>query len=167
MLIRFDRRNLFPRPSIVLVFLLFLRIDRLPAPVHEEDDKATPAPSSEESAKPKTKPKATAKSEESSIEGKSERQSTPRPSGKAKNLGGPSPQYPPEAAPLHLSGVGTYLLHFDQSTGLVTDVTVVQSAGSPLLDEAAKNGFRQWHEDPNCAKEVTMTMTFASGGVQQ
>jgi TonB family protein len=159
--------SILQRTSCLLLVAAFLLITthRLPAPIVESEEKATPAP--EESAKPKTKPKAKAKSEESSIEGKSERQSTPRPSGKAKNLGGPSPQYPPEAAPLHLSGVGIYLLHFDQSTGLVTDVTVVQSAGSPLLDEAAKNGFRQWHEDPNCAKEVTMTMTFASGGPKQ
>jgi hypothetical protein len=28
------------------------------------------------------------------------------------------------------------------------------------LDNAAVAAFRQWHEDPQCAKEVTMTMTF-------
>jgi hypothetical protein len=48
---------------------------------------------------------------------------------------------------------------------LRADVTVVQSAGgSEILDEAAKNYFRQWHEDPNCAREVSMSMSFPVSG---
>ncbi|PYS70320.1 MAG: hypothetical protein DMF73_13090, partial [Acidobacteria bacterium] len=102
------------------------------------------------------------KSEGDSEKTKSEAKSTPRPSGKARNLDGPKPIYPPEAAGVHLSGTGKYLLQFDQATGKVIDVTVSQSAGSPILDNAAVTAFRQWHEDPQCAKEVTMTMTFGA-----
>lgn len=136
--------------------LLLLGAHRLPAPVHELEE-ATPA--REQSAKRKvkhSKPKGEADSEKT----KSEPKSTPRPSGRALNLDGPKPIFPPEAATLHLSGTGKYLLIFDQNTGRVTDVTVSQSAGSPLLDNAAIAAFRQWHEDPHCAKEATMTMTF-------
>jgi len=141
------------------VALLLAAAHRLPAPVHELDEKATPIP--QEPAKPKVK-HSKSKSEGDSEKTKSEAKSTPRPSGKARNLDGPKPIYPPEAAGVHLSGTGKYLLQFDQATGKVIDVTVSQSAGSPILDNAAVTAFRQWHEDPQCAKEVTITMTFGA-----
>jgi TonB family protein len=141
--------------SLSLVLLL-VTAHRLPAPIHELSE-AAPAP--EKSPKPKVK-HSKPKNEQDSEKTKSEAKSTPRPSGKARNLDGPNSVYPPEAVGLHLSGIGKYLLHFDQATGKVIDVTVSQSSGSPLLDNAAIAAFRQWHEDPQCAKEVTMTMTF-------
>jgi|ERR1700731_1789643 TonB family protein len=145
--------------AILSLLALLLSIHRLPAPISEEN----PTPAPEQSAKPKVKhSKPKEKSEGDSTKAKSESQSTPRPSGVARNLDGPKPIFPPEAAGLHLSGTGKYLLQFDQNTGLVTDVTVSQSAGSPLLDNSAIAAFRQWHEDPRCAKEVTMTMTFGT-----
>ncbi|PYJ73737.1 MAG: hypothetical protein DME75_00775 [Verrucomicrobia bacterium] len=128
--------------------LLLMTSQRLPAPVHELDEKVTPVP--QESAKSKVK-HSESKGEGDYEKTKSEAKSTPRPSGKARNLDGPKPIYPSEAAGLHLSG-----------TGKVIDVTVSQSAGSPILDNAAVVAFRQWHEDPQCAKEVTMTMTFGA-----
>jgi len=146
--------------SIGLSLVAFLlTTHRLPAPTSEIEEKPTPAP--QESAKPKvkhSKPKSEGDSEKTKLEARS----TPRPSGKARNLDGPKPIYPPEAAGLHLSGTGKYLLQFDQAMGKVIDVTVSQSAGSPILDNAAVVAFRQWHEDPQCAKEVTMTMTFGA-----
>jgi len=141
---------------LALIVVLF-GAPRLAAPVHELDEKATAAP--EEPAKRKVK-HSKPKRERDIEKTKSETKATPRPSGKARNLDGPKPIFPPEAAALHLSGTGKYLLIFDQATGKVIDVTVSQSAGSPILDNAVIAAFRQWHEDPQCAKEVTMTMTF-------
>lgn len=153
-----NRRSIF---LILCPLALLLTTLRLPAPISEVEEKATPAP--EQSAKPRVKhSKPKAKNEDGSTKTKSEPQSTPRPSGVARNLDGPKPVFPPEAAGLNLSGTGKYLLHFDQATGTVTDVTVTQSTGSPLLDNSAITAFRQWHEDPHCAKEATMTMTFAA-----
>lgn len=141
--------------------LLGLSAPRLPAPISE-------APVPEASAKPRAKHSKQKNEEGSAKTRASESQlSTTRLSGTAKNLTGPAPEYPAEAARQKLSGQGVYLLHFDQSTGTVIDVTVVQSAGSPLLDQAPIAAFRQWHEDPNCAKEATVTMTFARTGVQK
>jgi TonB family protein len=152
------RRSIF---LILCPLALLLTTYRLPAPISEIEEKPTPAP--QESAKSKVKhSKPKEKSEGDSGKAKSESQSTPRPSGVARNLDGPKPIFPPEAAGLHLSGTGKYLLQFDQNTGLVIDVTVSQSAGSPILDNSAIAAFRQWHEDPHCAKEVTMTMTFGT-----
>jgi TonB family protein len=151
-----NRRSIF---LILCLLALLLTAHRLPAPISEEN----PTPAPEQSAKPKVKhSKPKEKSEGDSGKANSESESTPRPSGKARNLDGPKPIFPPEAAGLHLSGTGKYLLQFDQNTGLVTDVVVSQSAGSPLLDNSAIAAFRQWHEDPHCAKEVTMTMTFGT-----
>ena len=160
------------RPFVLALLMLLATSPRLPAPISEVDEKATPAP---ESAKPKikhsAKPKANDEENEASDKSRAKKSeqsssSTPRPSGRAKNLTGPSPEVPAEAIKQHLAGKGAYMLHFDQTTGTVTDVTVVQSAGSPILDEAAIAAFRQWHEDPNCAKEATVTMTFAAAGAQ-
>ena len=162
------------RRFVLVLLMLLTTSQRLPAPISEVEEKATTAP--EESAKPKVKHSSKPKSndEDNEVSDKSRARkseqspsSTPRPSGKAKNLTGPSPQVPAEAVKQHLTGKGTYLLHFDQTSGTVTDVTVVQSAGSPLLDEAAITAFRQWHEDPNCAKEVTMTISFAAAAAPQ
>jgi len=141
------------------VALLLAAAHRLPAPVHELDEKATPIP--QEPAKPKVK-HSKSKSDGDSEKTKSEAKSTPRPSGKAKNLDGPKPIYPPEAAGQHLSGTGKYLLQFDQATGKVIDVPVSQSAGSPIVDSAGIAAFRQWQEDPECGKEVTATMTIGA-----
>jgi TonB family protein len=146
---------------VLTVAIVLSSAPRLPAPISE-------APVPEASAKPRAKHSKQKNEEGSAKTRASESQSsTTRPSGTAKNLTGPAPEYPAEAARQKLSGQGVYLLHFDQSTGTVIDVTVVQSAGSPLLDQASITAFRQWHEDPNCAKEATVTMTFARTGVQK
>jgi TonB family protein len=149
------------RAFIFILITLLITAHRLAAPVHEVDEKAPT--NSEESVKPKkhSKPKSEGDSK------KSEGKSIPRPSGKAKNLDGPKPIYPPEAAGQQITGTGKYLLIFDQTTGKVIDVTVSQSCGSPILDNAAVAAFRQSHEDPQCAKEVTMTMSFAPPAAPQ
>ena len=76
------------------------------------------------------------------------------------SMNGPRPKYSQAARDAHLSGTGTYLLHFDTSTGNVTDVTVTQSTGSAVLDQAALDAFRQWHAQPNGKKEFPLTISF-------
>ena len=76
------------------------------------------------------------------------------------SLTGPRPKYSQAARDAHLTGTGTYLLHFDTATGSVADVTVTQSTGSAALDQAAIEAFRQWHEQPNGKKEFPLTISF-------
>jgi TonB family protein len=142
--------------SLCAVVVLSILAHRLPAPIVDEE-KATP--SSSESEKPKQKHRTKSRSEEHSV-GSTVPAATPKHSGSARNLTGPTPQYPPLASAQSLSGKGVYLLHFDTNTGAVTDVTITQSTGSVLLDQTCIAAFRQWHEDPNGPKEVPMTMTF-------
>jgi TonB family protein len=147
-----------PAP-ILLALLLFGMAPRLPAPVIEEEEKAQAKPASAEPEKPKPKHRAKLKNEEGSASSTSPA-ATPKRSGSARNLTGPTPQYPPGASAQNLAGRGVYLLHFDTNTGTVTEVTITQSTGSGLLDQTCIAAFSQWHEDPNGPKEVPMTMTF-------
>ncbi|HEX7517886.1 MAG TPA: energy transducer TonB [Chthoniobacterales bacterium] len=78
------------------------------------------------------------------------------------SMSGPRPESPPEARDQHLSGQGVFLLHFDKPTGNIIDVTVRQSTGSAILDQAAIATLRQWHATPNCPREVPMTITYSS-----
>lgn len=84
-----------------------------------------------------------------------------RPSG---SMSGPKPEVPPEARDQHLTGTGVFLLHFDKPTGNIIDVTLSQSTGSTVLDQAAIATLRQWHATPGCPREVPMTVTFATIG---
>lgn len=84
-----------------------------------------------------------------------------RPSG---SMTGPKPQATEEARSQHLSGQGIFLLHFDKPTGNLLDVTVSQSTGSTILDQAALATLRLWHATPGCPREVPMTITFSVTG---
>jgi TonB family protein len=78
------------------------------------------------------------------------------------SMSGPRPESPPEARAKHLSGQGVFLLHFDKPTGNIIDVTVRQSTGWAILDQAAIATLRQWHATPGCPREVPMTITYSS-----
>src|SRR5712691_2179688 len=57
-------------------------------------------------------------------------------SAKANMLSAPHPGYPYEARRTHQTGSGKFLLEFD-SGGSVTDVSITQSTGSPILDQTS------------------------------
>lgn len=77
-------------------------------------------------------------------------------------MSGPKPEAPPEARAQHLSGRGIFLLHFDKPTGNLINVTVSQSTGSAILDQAAIATLQKWHATPGCPREVPMTVTYSS-----
>lgn len=82
------------------------------------------------------------------------------------SMSGPRPDSPPEAREQHLSGRGVFLMHFDKPTGNIIDVTVSQSTGSTILDQAAITTLRQWHATPNCPREVPMTVSYTVSDAQ-
>lgn len=84
-----------------------------------------------------------------------------RPSG---SMSGPKPVLPPELHGQNLTGRGVYLMHFDKPTGNLIDVTVSQSTGSTLLDQAAIATLRQWHATSGCPREVPFTVTYSVTG---
>lgn len=76
-------------------------------------------------------------------------------------LSHPAPDYPVEARKKHLTGKGIYLLDVDTTTGSVTTVTVVQSAGALILDNAAIRALRRWKFRSHSPVEVEVPITFS------
>jgi periplasmic protein TonB len=93
-----------------------------------------------------------------------------RPSGmqsistaKALAINSPRPEYPYEARSRKIMGSGVCVVSVDAS-GNVTDATMVQSIGSPILDNSAVNAFRRWRFRPGVAPKVKIPITFTMTG---
>jgi periplasmic protein TonB len=86
---------------------------------------------------------------------------------KAVAIFAPKPDYPYEARSRHVTGSGVCLLSVDVASGNVTDATMAQSIGSPILDNSTTSTFRRWRFRPGAAAPkvkvpITYTMTGAS-----
>ena len=86
-------------------------------------------------------------------------------SAKALALSAPRPAYPYEARRQRITGSGVALLRIDPTTGRVTEVTMVQSTGSSILDAATVSGLRQWSFRPGTPPSVRVPITFTLTGV--
>ena len=60
----------------------------------------------------------------------------------------PHPRIPPEALRLRLTGTGVVVGTVDRKTGLLTSLTMEQSTGQRVLDDAFLQAFRQWTFKP-------------------
>jgi periplasmic protein TonB len=58
------------------------------------------------------------------------------------------PDYPQEARRRHIMGSGIVVLNVDRASGRVTSVTMAQSTGHKILDDAAIHTFSQWRFKP-------------------
>jgi TonB family protein len=79
----------------------------------------------------------------------------------------PKPDYPYEARSRHVTGSGIAVLSVDVGSGTVTDVSMAQSIGSPILDNSTTSTFKRWKFRPGAAAPkvkvpITYTMTGAS-----
>ncbi len=85
---------------------------------------------------------------------------------KAAAIFAPKPEYPYEARSRRLTGSGVCVVTVDPATGNVTDATMAQSIGNPILDNSALSAFRRWRFKPGSVSRakipVTYTMTGAS-----
>jgi protein TonB len=86
-------------------------------------------------------------------------------SAKANMTYAPRPSYPYEARRAHQTGSGKFLLHFD-SGGAVTDVDVVNSTGSAILDQTTVNTFRRWRCKAGVYSKVYVPITYTLEGAQ-
>jgi TonB family protein len=76
----------------------------------------------------------------------------------------PRLQYPSEARSKGIGGSGAFVLHIDPKDGNVRSVTVAHSTGSPILDNAAKAGMRQWRFRPGPSEvHVPISVSFVPG----
>src|SRR5947207_10329273 len=64
-------------------------------------------------------------------------------------LAAPQPKYPAEALNKHLTGRGVFNLKIRPQTYTVTSVSVVQSTGHKILDDAAIKALSRWRGRSN------------------
>jgi TonB family protein len=84
---------------------------------------------------------------------------------KAVAIFAPKPDYPYEARSRHVTGNGTALLSVDTASGNVTDASMAQSIGNPILDNATVSTFRRWRFQPGkCAPKVKVPITYTMTG---
>ncbi len=96
---------------------------------------------------------------------------TPKPPGmlsitgaRALAINSPRPEYPYEARSRHITGSGVCVVTVDTSSGAVTDATMAQSIGNPILDNSATNAFRRWRFKPGTVSKVKIPITFTMTG---
>ena len=84
---------------------------------------------------------------------------------KAVAIFAPKPDYPYEARSRHVTGSGVALLSVDTASGNVTDATMAQSIGNPILDNSTVSTFRRWRFRPGaCAPKVKVPITYTMTG---
>jgi len=84
---------------------------------------------------------------------------------KAIAIYAPKPEYPYEAKSRHVTGSGVAVLSVDTGSGNVTDASMAQSIGSPILDNATTSTFRRWRFQPGkCAPKVKVPITYTLTG---
>lgn len=87
----------------------------------------------------------------------------PAPTGKAAMIFKPRIEYPYEARRSKVTGSGTIVVSVG-SDGSVTDASMGQSTGSPILDNAATSAFRNARFKPGTAPRVRIPITFTLTG---
>jgi TonB family protein len=85
-------------------------------------------------------------------------------SAKIVALSAPRPEYPYEARRQKITGSGIVAMTVDPATGMVTEVSMWQSTGSPFLDNAAITGFRRWRFRPGTAFRIKSPITYTLTG---
>jgi protein TonB len=85
-------------------------------------------------------------------------------SAKALATSMPRPEYPYEARSRRITGSGVCVVTVDPGSGSVTDATMAQSIGNPILDNSAVSAFRRWKFRPGTVSKVKIPITFTMTG---
>src|SRR5437762_14359158 len=83
---------------------------------------------------------------------------------KALAIYAPKPEYPYEARSRHQTGSGVCVVSVDTGSGSVTDASMAQSIGNPILDNSAVSAFRRWRFKPGTVSKVRIPITFTMTG---
>jgi periplasmic protein TonB len=83
---------------------------------------------------------------------------------KAVAIFAPKPEYPYEARSRHITGSGVCVVTVDSGSGNVTDATMAQSIGNPILDNSTVSAFRRWRFRPNTVSRVKIPITYTMTG---
>jgi TonB family protein len=83
---------------------------------------------------------------------------------KAVAIFAPKPEYPYEARSRHITGSGVCVVTVDSGSGNVTDASMAQSIGNPILDNSTVSAFRRWRFRPNTVSKVKIPITYTMTG---
>ena len=72
----------------------------------------------------------------------------------------PLPDYPYEMKRRNLTGSGVCVVTVDTATGTVTNATMFQSTGSPLLDKLTIQTFKSWRFKPGTVSQVRVPISY-------
>jgi TonB family protein len=72
----------------------------------------------------------------------------------------PLPEYTYEMKRRNLSGSGVCVVTVDSATGTVTNATMFQSTGNPLLDKLTTQTFRNWRFKPGTVSTVRVPISY-------
>jgi TonB family protein len=72
----------------------------------------------------------------------------------------PLPEYTYEMKRRNLSGSGICVVTVDTPTGTVTDATMLQSTGKPLLDRLTTQTFKTWRFKPGTVSQVRVPISY-------
>src|SRR4051812_8731494 len=75
-------------------------------------------------------------------------------------INAPLPDYTYEMKRRNLTGSGTCIVTVDTATGTVTNATMFQSTGSPLLDKLTIQTFKSWRFKPGTVSEVRVPISY-------
>jgi TonB family protein len=83
---------------------------------------------------------------------------------KAVTTYAPRPAYPQEARSHRIAGGGVCVVSVDHASGSVTNVSMAQSTGSPLLDKSVLSTVRTWKFKPGTVSKVSIPVEFTMTG---
>jgi protein TonB len=81
-------------------------------------------------------------------------------SAKALAIYAPRPDYPREALSRGISGSGVCVVSIDPGSGGVTEASMAQSTGNPILDNSAVSTFQKWRFKPGTVSTVRIPIEF-------
>jgi TonB family protein len=81
-------------------------------------------------------------------------------SAKALAIYAPRPDYPREALSRGISGSGVCVVSIDPGSGSVTEASMAQSTGNPILDNSAVSTFQKWRFKPGTVSTVRIPIEF-------
>jgi TonB family protein len=75
-------------------------------------------------------------------------------------IAAPLPDYTYEMKRRNLSGNGVCMVTVDPATGTVTNATMFQSTGNPLLDRITIKTFKSWRFKPGTVSRVRVPISY-------
>jgi TonB family protein len=85
---------------------------------------------------------------------------------KAVTTYAPRPEYPQEARSHRIAGSGVCVVSVDPASGSVTQASMAQSTGSPLLDKSILSTVRTWKFKPRTVSKARIPVEFTMTGNQ-